>query len=317
MQTSLLKTPVAFLIFNRPALTAQVFERIRQAKPQKLLVVADGPRPGIAGEADVCQQTRDVVAQVDWDCEILHNYATVNMGCKRRIASGLAWVFATVEEAIVLEDDCLPHPTFFDFCEQLLQYYRHDERIMGIGGCNYQFGQKRGAFSQADSYYFSRFTHIWGWASWRRSWQLYDVEMKLWDEVKRLGWLNDIIMNDPIAAQWSRQFDRICTGDLDTWDVQWAFASWVHAKLGIVPNVNLVSNLGFGAQATHTQPKHARFAGLTAHLRTEPMQFPLKHPAHVVRDKTADDFTDLVQKDQLSQAERLKLRWLWWRYQRG
>ena len=302
----MLLTPVVFLIFNRPSLTAQVFERIRQAQPRQLLIVADGPRANHAGEAELCAQTRAVVERIDWDCDVQRNYADANLGCKRRIASGLDWVFATVEEAIILEDDCLPQPTFFRFCEEMLDRYRHDERIMGIGGANYQFGQRRGA-NKTDSYYFSRFCHIWGWASWRRSWQLYDVEMKLWPEVKRLGWLNDIIMNDAIAAQWGRMFDRVVAGELDTWDCQWAFATWVHAKLGIVPNGNLISNIGFGAQATHTNTRGAR-PPLTANLPTPAMTFPLQHPNYVIRDKAADDFTDLVQKDTLSRLERVQLR---------
>lgn len=301
-----LSTPVVFLVFNRPALTAQVFERIRQAKPRQLLIVADGPRVNRPGEAELCAQVRGIVEQVDWACDVQRNYADVNLGCKHRIASGLDWAFAAVEEAIILEDDCLPDPTFFQFCAEMLDRYRHDARVMGVGGANYQLGQRRGA-NRADSYYFSRFCHIWGWASWRRSWQLYDVEMRLWPEVKRLGWLNDIIMNDEIAAQWGRMFDRVQSGELDTWDCQWAFATWIHAKLGIVPNGNLISNIGYGAQATHTHTRGARLP-LMANVPTTPMAFPLQHPDYVIRDKAADDFTDLVQKDTLSRLERLRLR---------
>jgi hypothetical protein len=163
-----LTTPVAFLIFNRPDTTAKVFEAIRQAKPPKLLVVADGPRPDRPDDIEKCKAARGVVEQVDWDCEVLRNYSDVNLGCKKRVSSGLDWVFNTVEEEIILEDDCLPHPTFFRFCEELLDYYRHDERIMVISGDNFQFGRNCTEYS----YYFSRYNHCWGWSTWRRSKEL-------------------------------------------------------------------------------------------------------------------------------------------------
>lgn len=151
-----LTTPVAFLVFNRPDTTIRVFEEIRRARPPKLLVVADGARADRPGEAEKCAQVRAIVEQVDWECGVLKNYADDNMGCKRRISSGLDWVFANVEEAIILEDDCLPHPSFFRFCEELLRRYRDDERVMMISGDNFQFGKKRTDYS----YYFSKYPHI-------------------------------------------------------------------------------------------------------------------------------------------------------------
>jgi hypothetical protein len=175
-----METPIAFFIFNRPHLTQKVFDAIRQAQPKILLVVADGSRFDRADETELCAQTRAVIKQVDWDCQVLTNFSETNLGCKRRVSSGLNWVFETVEEAIILEDDCLPHPTFFPFCETLLDYYRHDSRIMNISGENFQFGRQR----TQDSYYFSRYNHCWGWASWRRAWNNYDVEMQLWSVIK-------------------------------------------------------------------------------------------------------------------------------------
>ncbi|MFM7711944.1 MAG: glycosyltransferase family 2 protein, partial [Microcystis sp.] len=142
-----------------PDTTARVFEAIRQAKPPKLLVVADGPRADRADDIEKCKAARAIIEGVDWDCEVLTNYSDVNLGCKNRVSSGLNWVFDTVEEAIILEDDCVPDPTFFRFCEELLEYYRHDQRIMVISGNNFQFGKKRTGYS----YYFSVYTHCWGW----------------------------------------------------------------------------------------------------------------------------------------------------------
>ena len=146
-----LKTPVCFIIFNRPDVTERVFQVIRQAKPPKLLVVADGARANKIGEQEKCLATRAIIHQVDWNCEVLTNYSDVNLGCRKRIYTGLDWVFSQVEEAIILEDDCLPDPSFFRFCEELLEEYRHNTKIMLVSGQNLQFGQKRRNYS----YYFS------------------------------------------------------------------------------------------------------------------------------------------------------------------
>lgn len=277
-----LTTPVAFLIFNRPDTTEQVFEEIRLVKPPKLLVVADGPRPDRLGEAKKCAAARAVIDRVDWPCEVLTNYSDVNLGCKRRVSSGLNWVFDTVEEAIILEDDCLPHPTFFRFCEELLEKYRDDERIALIAGTNYQFGRKRTTFS----YYFSRYNHIWGWASWRRSWRRYDVDMKLWPEVRDGECLRDLL-GDDLARFWTKNFEMAYNGKIDTWDYQWTFACWIHNGLSILPNVNMVSNIGFNPDATHTKDSESK----VANLPVEDMEFPLSHPKFMIRDAQADAFT--------------------------
>ena len=174
-----LKTPVAFIIFKRPQETERVFAEIRKVKPQKLLVVADEPVQIDRGRPRL-RSARAIIDRVDWDCEVLKNYADVNLGCRLRVSSGINWVFDTVEEAIIMEDDCLPHPTFFRFAEELLDRYRDDRRMMSISGQNVQFGRKRTDYS----YYFSRYTHCWSWASWRRAWQHYDLDMKLWPEIR-------------------------------------------------------------------------------------------------------------------------------------
>ena len=162
-----LSTPVAFIIFNRPDTTEIVFETIRQAKPSKLLVVADGPRTDRSGEVEKCTATRAVIERVDWECEVITNYSDVNLGCKRRVSGGIDWIFSQVEEAIILEDDCLPAPSFFQFCQTMLERYRYDDRISMIGGSNYQQENSR----TSDSYFFTKYAHIWGWATWRRAWK--------------------------------------------------------------------------------------------------------------------------------------------------
>lgn len=279
-----LQTPVAFFIFNRPEQTEKVFETIRQAKPPILLVVADGPRQDKIGEAEKCDQARSIIDQVDWNCQIFKNYSDFNLGCRLRISSGLNWVFETVESAIILEDDCLPHHTFFRFCEELLIYYQDDQRISSISGQNVQFGQKRNDYS----FYFSRYAYCWGWASWRRAWQHYDLEMKLWPEIRDSNLLLDILCNIKSAKDWTRTFQLTYDQQIDTWDYQWTFSCWVQSHLSVVPNINLVSNIGHGIASTHTADQSSKYSN----MQVEPITFPLKYPPFVIRDLKADEFTE-------------------------
>jgi hypothetical protein len=277
-----MKTPVALFIFRRPDTTEKVFEAIRQAKPPKLLVVADGPRPDRPGEAEKCAAARAIIERVDWECEVLKNYSDINLGAKQRGASAISWVFEQVEEAIILEDDCIPHPTFFRFCEELLDYYRDDKRIMAIAGDNSRgMGQRR----TEDSYYFSRLTPIWGWATWRRAWQYYDVTMKLWPMVKEGNWLRDILRSERATKAWSDTFDSIYEDKIDAWDYQWTFACWLQSGINVVSNLNLISNCGFNAEATHTtEPDSFR-----ANAPLEAMNFPLQHPPFMICDTQIEE----------------------------
>lgn len=275
-----LQTPVALLVFNRPDPTERVFNEIARARPAKLLVVADGPRT--EAERELCDRTRAVAGRVNWDCEVLTNFSETNLGCKRRVASGITWVFEQAEEAIILEDDCLPDPSFFRFCEELLERYRDDERVMAVSGDNFQQGRGRTPFS----YYFSRYVHIWGWASWRRAWRHYDVEMKDWPDLRETAWLLDLMGNEHAARYWRGVFDKAAAGEINTWDYQWLFTCWAQNGLSVVPEVNLVSNIGFGVNSTHT----ASADNNLANLPTGEMRFPLRHPSNMVRQFEADAF---------------------------
>ena len=243
-----MNTPVALIMFNRPDLTQQVLAAIAKARPSLLLVIADGPRASRPQEAELCRQTRALLQRVDWPCEVRTNFSLGNLGCRRRVSSGLDWVFEQVEQAIILEDDCLPHPSFFNYCQDLLERYRNEPRIMHIGGSSFQANN----WHCAHSYYFSKYMHIWGWATWRRAWELYDVNTALWPVVKKSGRLKDLCTDPFERAMWTRYFDNIHAGRTDTWDTQWIFACWQAGGIGITPAVNLVSNIGFRADATHT-----------------------------------------------------------------
>jgi hypothetical protein len=277
-----MRTPVVLMMFNRPDLTERVFAEIARARPQKLFVVADGPRPERAGEAEKCAATRAIIDRVDWECEVLKNYSDINLGVGRRPASGLRWVFEQVEEAIIFEDDCLPHPTFFRYCEELLEKYRDDERVMHISGDNWHFDQKEKRFS----YFFSCYCYSCGWASWRRAFQYYDPEIKLWPTLRNTSWLLDIL-GDPAAVEfWREKFDLHYATGIETtgWDWPWLFACWAHRGLSILPGTNLVSNIGFREDATHSKRKDDE----RANVSTVEMMFPLKHPSYMIRDRETD-----------------------------
>jgi hypothetical protein len=243
-----LSTPVVFAIFNRPDTTEQVFQAIRQVQPQRLLVIADGARVDRPNEAAKCAATRAIIDRVDWECEVLTNYSDTNLGCKQRISSGLDWAFSQVEEAIILEDDCLPSPSFFNFCQTLLEKYRDDQRVIHIGGNNFQCGQSRTEYS----YYFSKYSHIWGWASWQRAWKHYDLEMKTWSEFKDSMIMDSVHYDIYERRYWQDIFDQVDQGLIDSWAYLWTYTCWIQGGLSIVPDVNLVTNIGFGSDATHT-----------------------------------------------------------------
>jgi len=278
-----LKTAVLFLIFNRPDTTKQVFEAIRQAKPPKLYVAADGPRADKPGEQEKCEQVRRIATQVDWDCEVKTFFRDKNLGCRVAVSSAIDWFFENEEEGIILEDDCLPSQSFFWFCEELLERYRGDMRIMAVSGDNFQKGPARNEFS----YYFSRFNHCWGWASWRRAWAYYEKDIQSWPYICDNGYLKDILSDKIAVKYWSNIFETTYRNKIDTWDYQWVFSCWIQNGLVVFPNMNLVSNIGFGEDATHTTDKD------NANSRTPAfnLSFPLKHPIWMIRDKRADDYT--------------------------
>lgn len=267
-----MRTPVVFMIFRRPDLTGQVWKRIREARPEKLLVVADGPRD--EGEAEDCQKARRVTEEVDWPCEVLRNYSAGNLGCRERVVSGLNWAFQEVDEAIVLEDDCLPDSSFFPFCEELLERFRQEPEVMMISGNWFGPGPAPGGHS----YDFTIFAHIWGWATWRRAWRQHDPWMRDWPRFCRSAEWTRCFPERRRREYWQSVLDRAYAGAW-AWDHPWWFTCLRHGYC-IEPAVNLVKNLGWGESATHTQP------GGSAHPHppAERMKFPLIHPPKVGRN---------------------------------
>ncbi|WP_207424486.1 FkbM family methyltransferase [Desertivirga brevis] len=241
------KSPVLFLIFNRPEQTKLVFDRIREAKPTKLYIAADGPRPE-RNELDSCKATRDIVKHIDWQCEVKTLFREENLGCKEAVSSAIDWFFQNEEEGIILEDDCLPSNDFFRFCDTLLEKYRFDSRIRHISGCNLQHGRFRGDHT----YYFSNMTHVWGWASWRRVWKDYDKNLSNYEDHEVFSRFIAIFREPLIAESWTNIFKMVKAGEIDTWDYQLTLINFFNHSLSIIPNYNLITNIGFGENATHT-----------------------------------------------------------------
>lgn len=273
----MLKTPVLFLIFNRPEETARVFKEIKKQRPKYLYVAADGPREHKAGEKELCEQTRAIIEQVDWDCEVKTLFREENLGCKQAVSQGITWFFDNVEEGIILEDDCLPSNSFFRFCEVNLEKYRHDTRIMHISGEN-----PLDASFNSESYFFSKIPHIWGWASWRRAWSLYDAELQNFDYFIQNNLIQNVFEQKEAQLYWNKIFTRVKNGEINTWDYQWTYALFVNNGLSIVPNKNMVSNIGFGhVEAAHTC-ENAKCAQRTTYEIDE-----IKHPEFIISAREA------------------------------
>jgi len=277
-------TPVLFVVFNRIDTTEQVFAEIRRAHPAQLFIAADGPRTNRPGETEKCDAVRRLILdRIDWPCEVKVRFLDENLGCRVAVSSAVDWFFSEVEEGIILEDDCLPHPDFFRFCQELLKHYRHDTRMMHISGVNFQYGQIRGN----GSYYFSRYAHIWGWASWRRAWKYYDVEMKNYPEFKKSGLAESIFPECAIRKRWLKILDQIYEKSpiFNTWDFQWSYSLFQQNGLSIIPNRNLVSNLGCGCEGTNTDGSNC--------FARQPLREigEINHPLFVIADVVADRFT--------------------------
>ena len=264
-----MNTPILFLIFNRPDLTRQVFSLIRQAKPKQLFVVADGPRSNRPGEAMLCEEARSaVIHNIDWACSIKTLFSDVNMGCGRRVSSGISWVFTLVDQAIILEDDCLPSPTFFPYCSEMLSRYADDPRVMNIAGFSH-----RPIPDLKESYYFTKAVSCWGWATWKRAWNLYDFRMKEWEAFRNS---NEWAYFGEYSPSLKKNFEDGWANEIDTWDYQWVFTCIKNGGLSISPKVSLIRNTGCRADGTHTLTE-SRFGSQPS----EDLSFPLKHPDRV------------------------------------
>lgn len=275
--------PILILAFNRPDTTRRVLESLRPARPQRIFFAVDGPRLHIADESQRVAQVRDLVSVIDWGCDVKTLFRDQNLGCKLGVSGAISWFFEHVESGIILEDDCLAHPSFFPYACELLERYRDEDRVMMISGDNFQKGRRKSPYS----YYYSRYAHIWGWATWRRAWQHYDHEMKSWPALRDSGWLTDLLGDRHAARYWTNIFDDTHQNRNTSWAYRWQFCVWARNGLAILPRSNLVSNIGFGELATHTTEAGNPWANMSV----QPMTIPMNHPSAVIRDDKADRYT--------------------------
>lgn len=301
------KSAVLFIVFNRPDTTRRVFDEIKKARPNRLYIAADGPRASRPGERELCNSVRDIIREVDWDCKVQTLFREINLGCKEGVSSAIDWFFEHEDEGIILEDDCLPADGFFKFCDTLLEKYRFDTRIGHISGCNLQHGKKWGDAS----YYFSNMTHVWGWASWKRVWNNYDKALARYDEKDVRRQLEKIFDNPFIVDSWVTIFVDVKAAKIDTWDYQLVFANFFNNSLSIIPNRNLISNIGFGIDPTHTFDTDSPYANMPLENIEE-----ITHPLYILPEKQADLNTlyhdlDIVNRERKHNLLRRRFkRWL-------
>lgn len=276
------KTPILVIMFNRPEQTRRVVEHVGRSRPPHLLLAADGPRESHPEDIQRCAEARQAALDaVDWPCTVDTLFSDTNMGCRRRVSSAMDWAFGQVDRAVVVEDDCLLSPDFLRLCDDLLERYKNDLRVGHIGAYNMQ----RGRTTTPDSYYFSRYAHCWGWATWADRWlDCYDHELATWPEVREAGDLMCQFTAPEEQAFWRNTLDAIHAGQIDSWAYIWTYTNFIHNRLAVVPRVNMVQNIGFGADATHTTNADAQDAQLAA----APMPEPFQHPDLMIRNVQAD-----------------------------
>lgn len=279
------ETPILFLVFNRPDTTKAVLERILQIQPQKLYVVADGARNGKPNDAIKCAETRALFENLPSEIELHTLFRNENFGCKKSVSEGISWFFKNEKQGIILEDDCLPHLDFFPFCEAMLNRYADDPQVMHISGDNFQDGKRVGDLNA--SYYFSHLPHIWGWATWRSAWELYDVEVKALNNFQQNVSAKDLGWKPYFFKKFLQNFQKVANNEVDTWDYQWIFTVWNHKGISILPQVNLIENIGFGSEATHTTQADS----LLANIPVQSINFPIIHPKTKTVISQADNYT--------------------------
>lgn len=275
-------TPVLFLIFNRPELTKRSFAAIRHARPKKLYVAADGPRRDRAGEAEKAEAARQIATSVDWECDVRCLFRDDNLGCQKAVSEAITWMFETEQQGIILEDDCVADPSFFRFCDEMLERYAEQPEVGVVTGNNFQRGIRRGDAS----YYFSKYNHCWGWATWNRAWEKFDYSMRDCSASIATSVIDRFATAKGEQRHWKRTFRNVRRGKINSWAFRWTYSCWSNQLLTITPAVNLVENIGFGDDATHTKET----PGLQLPKR-QSIAFPLIHPTKVAQCADADEFT--------------------------
>ncbi len=274
-----IQSAVAIIVFNRPDLTRILLDKLALVRISKLYIIIDGPRINNNNDRVAAEKISEMLDHITFADEILYNKSASNMGCKERVISGLSWLFDNEEHAIILEDDCIPSISFLQFCDQLLEKYKSDTRVGIISGTNFSSDQ-----SPACSYSFSKYANIWGWATWRRTWLNYDKDLSIWGDLQfRKSFYNRCASNNEYRY-WNAVFTQTKLGLINTWDYQLWLSLWAQNQLSIVPNINLINNLGFAhPNATHTGGQHP-----ADHIKAGEITFPLSIPTHYLPNPIID-----------------------------
>jgi acetyltransferase-like isoleucine patch superfamily enzyme len=296
-------TPILYLIFNRLDLTETTFPCICKIKPKKLFIAADGPRINNSNDENACNLVREyVLSKIDWDCEVQTLFREKNLGCGKAVSSAITWFFDQIDYGIILEDDCVPNQSFFKFCEELLNKYKFDDKIMHISGNSFL-----STYIGTNSYYFSKLPFIWGWATWKRAWNKYNFMYHHLSNIERNEIIDKNFENSIIADYWKITFEKHLIENINmTWDYQWFFSIWKNNGLVILPKFNLVTNIGFGRDATHTNIDYNNLSNYTS----KRLKFPLNHPNIIENYKKMDhlNFKRYFKKRvSLYQSIRLKI----------
>ncbi len=306
MEQYKLKNPVAIIIFNRYDSAHKVLMQIKKAQPEKLYIIADGPRDNKPGEKEKCLKARSIADEVDWDCSVQKIFSDKNLGCAKRVTSGLSELFSKEEAALIFEDDCIPSMSFFEFADQMLERYKDNEKIMLVSASNKCFvpgaknaggNIKSASEDRSESYFFSNQVQIWGWATWRRAWNKMDLKMKDWPLLKKQKIVNRFYKKASHRYYWNSSFDYVYNKHTNSWAFPWVLSVWKSGGLSVVPKVNMVKNAGFDADATHTSGK-----SIFERLEAKELSFPLVHPQKI----EADSHMDLIEmKSRIKDAKQL------------
>lgn len=282
--------PVLLIIFSRPDTTRKVLGEIRKRKPSRMLVFCDGPRPGRPDDCQKIAASKAIIETIDWECDLQLNYQTENFGCGMGPKMAIDWMFSLYDRGIILEDDCVASSSFFDFCADMLDRYAEEPSVMHISGvCFLEKSQIRGEAS----YYFSKHQHCWGWATWKRAWDKFDYRMQDYPQFLKKGGFAYVSPKKQIREYWKTMMDEVYYPDkTDIWDYQWSYAIWKQKGVCITPARNLISNIGFGPEATHTQWAPDVMNNMARHE----LEFPLSHPAVLKVNKQADLFFNIFYK---------------------
>jgi len=273
-------TPILLVIFNRPDKVRELVKALAKIQPRNIYITADGPRLHVPTDISRCAEARAVALEIPWKCEVQTKFSDINRGCRYGVTDAIDWFFEQVESGIILEDDCIPNISFFNFCSTLLEKYKNDAQVMRISGNNFQDGTARGE----GSYYFSKYTHSWGWATWKRAWNKYKPALERFNEFDKNNQINTLPLSKAAKKFWIKNFRQTIKGD-DSWDSLWLYTVWLNGGLSIIPNKNLVSNIGFGEDATHTKNiTHS------SNLNTEALD-NLIYPKEKYSDYEADEYT--------------------------